>query len=63
MKEYKNSNHKHNINYALPLIEKHGIKGRFYKWAGGYCENGEWHDLIKIDGVLFWATKKEYQRA
>lgn len=58
MKEYKNSNHQYNIKYALPRIKQHEISCRYYKWCGGTYKDGNWEDLLKIDGKYYKITDK-----
>ena len=62
MKEYKNSNHKYNVLYALPRIKQHAISCKYYKWGGATYRNGEWEDLLKIDGKYYEITDKIIKR-
>lgn len=63
MKEYKNSNHQYNVLYALPRINQHSISCKYYKWCAGTYMNGEWEDLLKIDGKYYKITDKTIKNA
>ena len=63
MKEYKNSNHQYNVLYALPRINQHSISCKYYKWCAATYENGEWEDLLKIDGKYYKITDKTIKNA
>ena len=62
MKEYKNSNHKYNVLYALPRIKQHSISCKYYEWCAATYRNGEWEDLLKIDGKYYEITDKTIKK-
>lgn len=62
MKEYKNSNHKYNVLYALPRIKQHSISCKYYEWCGATYIHGEWEDLLKIDGKYYEITDKTIKK-
>lgn len=62
MKEYKDSNHKYNVLYALPRIKQHSISCKYYEWCAATYRNGEWEDLLKIDGKYYEITDKTIKK-
>ena len=62
MKEYKDSNHKYNVLYALPRIKQHSISCKYYQWCAATYIHGEWEDLLKIDGKYYEITDKTIKK-
>lgn len=48
---------------ALPRIKQHGISCRYYKWCAGTYKDGNWEDLLKIDGKYYKITDETIKNA